>query len=65
MPDIANDPRFDLLTLIADENLGIETLEPTGKPTVDLRLVSVEHLARALQTAYDAGLTAGYRLSNG
>jgi hypothetical protein len=64
MSDTMNDPRLDLLTLIASENLGIDTLEPSGKVTTDFRLVSVEHLARALATAYDVGLTAGFRMSN-
>lgn len=65
MFDTMNDARFDLLTLIASENLGIETLEPTGKVTTDFRVVNVERLARALETAYDVGMTAGYRLSTG
>lgn len=62
MSDASNDPRFDVVTLIASENLGINSLEPTGKPTTDFRIVSVQHLARALELAYDIGMTAGYRL---
>jgi hypothetical protein len=59
MNGIPNDERIELLTAIAREALGIETLAPTGKLTADFRVISIENLARALETAYDAGLLVG------
>jgi hypothetical protein len=56
---LLNDGRVDLLTAIAREAMGIETLEPTGKVTADFRVISVENLAHALEAAYDAGLLVG------
>ncbi|SAL80394.1 hypothetical protein AWB68_05847 [Caballeronia choica] len=61
MSTMTKDERFDLLELIARENLGIDALEPTGKPTWDFRIVSVENLSRALESAYNAGMVSGYR----
>lgn len=55
--------RFALLEMIASETLGIETLESTGKLTADFRIIGIENLARALESAYDLGLVTGYRLS--
>ena len=57
------DERFALLEMIASEMLGVETLEPTGKLTADFRVIGIENLTRALESAYDLGLVTGYRLS--
>lgn len=56
-----NDERLELLQSIAYETLGIASLESTGKPTADFRVISIENLARALEAAYDAGLLVGAR----
>ncbi|WP_233885220.1 DUF6900 domain-containing protein [Paraburkholderia flagellata] len=57
-----HDERLELLLAISRRTLGIETFELTGKPTADARLVSVEDIGRALESAYDAGLIVGYRM---
>lgn len=62
MSSITKDERFELLEMIASDALGITSLEATGKLTADFRVVGVEHLARALESAYDLGLVTGYRL---
>ncbi|MGF6753052.1 DUF6900 domain-containing protein [Paraburkholderia sp. GAS334] len=56
-----NDERLELLQSIAHETLGISSLQPTGKPTADFRVVSIENLSLALEAAYDAGLLVGAR----
>ena len=56
-----NDERLELLQSIAHETLGIASLQPTGKPTADFRVISIENLACALEAAYDAGLLVGAR----
>jgi hypothetical protein len=56
-----NDERLELLQSIACETLGISSLEATGKPTADFRVISIENLSRALEAAYDAGLLVGAR----
>jgi hypothetical protein len=62
MSSIIKDERFELLEMIASETLGVTSLEPTGKLTADFRVISVENLAHALESAYDIGLVTGYRL---
>jgi sulfite reductase beta subunit-like hemoprotein len=57
-----NDERLELLLAISRRTLGIESFELTGKQTLDLHVVSVEDLARALEAAYDAGLLIGHRM---
>lgn len=54
--------RQELVRMIANDNLGIDALEPTGKMTADFRVISVDDIARALETAYDAGVIAGFHL---
>jgi hypothetical protein len=56
------DERMELLLAISRRTLGIESFELTGKPTADAHMVSVEDVARALESAYDAGLLVGYRM---
>ncbi|CAG4907486.1 DUF6900 domain-containing protein [Paraburkholderia gardini] len=57
-----NDERLELLQSIAHETLGISLLQPTGKPTEDFRIISIENLACALEAAYDAGLLVGAQI---
>jgi hypothetical protein len=57
--------RLELLQTIATDVLGIEKLESAGKPTADFCIVNVEHLALALEAAYDAGLLVGRRVARG
>jgi hypothetical protein len=57
--------RLALLETIATEVLSVDTLEPTGKLTKDLRVIHIEDLAHALEAAYDAGLVVGYRVARG
>jgi hypothetical protein len=63
MSSITKDERFELLEMIASESLGITSLAATGK--ADFRVIGVENLARALESAYDLGLVTGYRLGSG
>lgn len=63
MSNTIYDERLALLQAISTEVLGIEKLEPTGKPTADFRIVNIEHLTRALEAAYDAGLVVGQRVA--
>ncbi|SAK85231.1 hypothetical protein AWB81_04346 [Caballeronia arationis] len=65
MSSITKDERFELLEMIASESLGITSLAATGKLTADFRVIGVENLARALESAYDLGLVTGYRLGSG
>ncbi|RFU45930.1 DUF6900 domain-containing protein [Paraburkholderia sp. DHOC27] len=65
MSNIVHDERVVLLRGIANEILGIERLEPTGKPTADFRIVNIEQVALALEAAYDAGLVVGRRVARG
>jgi hypothetical protein len=57
-----NDERLELLLAISRRTLGIENFELTGKQTLDLHVVSVEDIGRALEAAYDAGLLIGHRM---
>jgi hypothetical protein len=57
--------RLALLETIATEVLSVDTLEPTGKLTKDLRVIHIEDLAHALEAAYDAGLVVGHRVARG
>ena len=59
-----NDERLELLLAIAHKTLGIERFELTGKPTLDYHMVSAEDVARALESAYDAGLLMGHGLAH-
>lgn len=65
MSNIIHDERLTLLRTIATEILGIDRLEPTGKPTADFRIVNIEQLTLALEAAYDAGLLVGHRVAHG
>ncbi|WP_322105629.1 DUF6900 domain-containing protein [Paraburkholderia sp. J41] len=57
-----HDERLELLLAISRRTLGIENFELTGKPTVDLHLLSADDVGRALESAYDAGLLVGHRI---
>jgi hypothetical protein len=57
-----NDERLELLLAISHRTLGIESFELTGKQTLDLHVVSVEDIGRAMEAAYDAGLLIGHRM---
>jgi sulfite reductase beta subunit-like hemoprotein len=57
-----NDERLELLLAISSRTLGIESFELTGRQTLDLHVVNVEDLGRALEAAYDAGLLVGHRM---
>ena len=50
-----------MLTAIALEHCGVETLETRNNDRLDFHDVSAEGLHRALETAYAAGLKAGSR----
>ncbi|MGA7777574.1 MAG: hypothetical protein WCA85_07650 [Paraburkholderia sp.] len=65
MSNAIHDERLALLRTIAAEILGIDRLEPIGKPTADFRIVDVEQLTRALEAAYDVGLLVGHRVARG
>lgn len=65
MSNTIHDERLALLQTIAADILGIDKLEPTGKPTADFRIVDVEQLTLALEAAYDAGLLVGHRVARG
>ena len=58
----ANTEHLDRVRMIASDALGIETFALTGKLSIDFRVFSVEDINRALETAYDAGLVAGFHL---
>jgi hypothetical protein len=49
------------LTTIAREQLSVETLEERGAEWLDVHDIKVEHLRKALGTAFRAGLAAGIR----
>lgn len=58
-----NDERLSTLAEIAHDCFGIETF-PCGSDQGGARyLVCAESIARALDSAYDIGLIAGYRMS--
>lgn len=56
-----NEERMARFRSIAQETLGIKSLEPAGKPSTDFHVVSVENLARALDAAYRAGVSRACR----
>ncbi|MDR5796083.1 MULTISPECIES: hypothetical protein [unclassified Caballeronia] len=47
-----------LLTIARDE-LGIQSFDPIGKPSADIRMCRVDEIGRALERAYDLGLLVG------
>jgi hypothetical protein len=51
-----------LLTIARDE-LGIESFDPMGKPSADIRMCRVEDIGRALERAYDFGLLVGHTVT--
>jgi hypothetical protein len=59
------DAHLELLLAIAQENLGIETFELTGKQSADFHIVNVADIASALEAAYDAGLLVGHSVASG
>jgi hypothetical protein len=65
MSNTIHDERLTLLQSIAVDILGIDQLEPTGKPTADFRIINIEQLTLALEAAYDAGLVVGHRVAGG
>lgn len=56
------DERLELLLAISRKTLGVESFELTGKQTLDLYIVSVDDVGRALESAYDVGLIVGHRM---
>ena len=52
-----------ILTGIAQKNIpGIKTLEIRGSDSLDFHDVGVDSLRRALEDAFIAGMTCGYKL---
>jgi hypothetical protein len=51
-----------ILTLIAQKNLGIETLETRKSDRLDFHDVAVWCLRDALEAAFKAGVEMGYRM---
>lgn len=58
-----NEAHGEQLLVIASEQFGIHSFEPTGKPTTDIRLVRIADIERALERAYDFGLLMGHSVS--
>ena len=58
-----SDAHWEPLLAIAREELGIDSLDPTGKASTDIRLCRIEDLGRALERAYDFGLLVGHRVT--
>jgi hypothetical protein len=57
------DERLNTLNAIAQECFGIETL-PLADGAQEARyMIDADSLVRALESAYDIGLIAGYRLN--
>jgi hypothetical protein len=56
------DERLNTLSAIAQECFGIETLPLSAGAQEVQYVVCAESIVRALESAYDIGLIAGYRL---
>lgn len=57
------DERLDTLNAIAQECFGIEALPLAAGAQAGRYVLDAESLVRALESAYDIGLIAGYRLN--
>ncbi|SAK58946.1 hypothetical protein AWB82_02590 [Caballeronia glebae] len=53
------EPYWEPLLTIAYDELGIQSFDPMGKPSADIRMCRVEEIGRALERAYDLGLLVG------
>jgi hypothetical protein len=60
---VENEVCWEPLEVIANEELGIDTLTESGKLTADVRLVRIGALSNALQRAYDLGLLTGHAVA--
>jgi hypothetical protein len=56
---------WEPLLTIAREELGIESFDPVGGSSADMRMCSVEDIGRALERAYDLGLLVGHAVTRG
>jgi hypothetical protein len=57
------DERLNTLSAIAQECFGIETLPLAAGAQEARYVIDADSLVRALESAYDIGLIAGYRLN--
>lgn len=60
---MSRDERLVTLREIAHECFGVETLSLSGQAPDAPVVVCAESIVRALESAYDIGLIAGYRLN--
>jgi hypothetical protein len=60
---MSSDERLVTLREIAHECFGVETFSLSGQAPDAPVVVSAESIVRALESAYDIGLIAGYRLN--